>query len=93
MYTQCICPSLPVVWLRTARIHFGRAVNVIRNLEGAILYVKFDDIKELLNSSPNTARSEIAVDLLRVVMARTLFSDESKSAIVSEFQRQLSSVA
>jgi hypothetical protein len=56
-------------------------------------YVKFDDIKELLNSSHNTARNEIAVDLLRSIMARTLFSAESQSIIVSEFQRQLSSVA
>ena len=50
-------------------------------------------IAEKVFTSTNTARNEIAVDLLRGVMARTLFSDKSKSAIVSEFQRQLSSVA
>ena len=41
----------------------------------------------------NTARNKIAVDVLRGVMARTLFGAESQSKIVAEFQRQLSSVA
>ena len=37
-------------------------------------------------------KAEIAVDLLRGIMARTLFSAESQANIVSEFQRQLSAV-
>jgi len=40
-----------------------------------------------------TAIAKIAADLLRGIMARTLFSAESQASIVSEFQRQLSSVA
>jgi len=50
-------------------------------------------LAEVQKSSHNTARNEIAVDVLRGIMARTLFCAESQSKIVSEFQRQLSSVA
>ncbi len=65
----------------------------LKEVRGCGEYVKFDDAIELLNSSHNTVRNEIAVDILRGIMARTLFSTESQSNIVSEFQRQLSSVA
>ena len=48
---------------------------------------------ETAGNKQGTAIAKIAADLLRGIMARTLFSAESQASIVSEFQRQLSSVA
>ena len=69
-----------------------RMVNVEINMSKNE-YSQFSELVEEKFTSTNTARDEFAVDLLRGIMAQTLFSAESQSSIVSEFQRQLSPVA
>jgi len=55
-------------------------------------FVLFEEAKEASLNNVQQLKAEIAVDLLRGIMARTLFSAESQANIVSEFQRQLSAV-
>ena len=55
-------------------------------------FVLFEEAKEASLNNVQQLKAEIAVDLLRGIMARTLFSAESQGNIISEFQRQLSAV-